>query len=523
MPRPPLRALLLAFSFTAMAALRAQDQTPAPVPVPPPAGAPAAAVAAAAAPETAPAVPVLTLQECIIRAMQHNFDLRIQSLNTDTAKETLNIAKAGFDPNFTATARRTVDQAASSTSSLDGTTSTGLRTDNTAASVGYTQFVSTGATLNVNSNLNRAATNSSFATLNPSFGSTISVGASQPLLRGAGRNANLATVRISRLGVDIANLGFKGSVLQVIHDTEIAYYNLAFDREDLIVKQHSLELARALFDENTTRKNTGVATDLDVVSAEVGVANARLGVVQAEQAVANGEDALLNLTGASFFKVRPGAVHLSDFPEHPPSFDISYKLTRDNDPDYASSQAAIDQAKLNAESLKQFALPTLNVDGTVGYNATDDSYNSVLNDLPERKGYNWTVGLTVGVPWGLHADRARYRSAMATLRQQQAKFEQLDQNLVVNVRSAVRAVETNITSVQIAAKATELSERQYNLQKARLDAGLSTSRLVLQAQDDLETAHVNELQARVNLGAALAALHQLEGSSITEYKIVLPQ
>jgi outer membrane protein len=523
MPRPSLRALLVALSFTALVASRAQDQTPAPVPVPPPAGAPAAAVAAAAAPETAPSVPALTLEECILRAIQHNFDLRIQNYNTETAKETLNIAKAGFDPNFSATARRTINQAASSTSSLDGTTSTGLRTDGTSASVGYTQFVSTGATLNVNSNLNRAATNSSFATLNPSFGSNISVGASQPLLRGAGRNANLALVRISQIGVNIANLGFKGAVLQVIHDTEVAYYNLAFDRDQLIVKQHSLELARALFDENTTRKNTGVATDLDVVSAEVGVANARLGVVQAEQAVANGEDALLNLTGPANFNQRPGAVHFSDFPDHPPSFDISYKLTRDNDPDYATSLAVINQDKLNADSLKQFALPTVNLDGTVGYNATDDSYSNVLNDLPERKGYNWTIGVTVGVPWGLHADRARYRSAIATLRQQQAKFEQLDQNLVVNVRSAVRAVETNITSVQIAAKATELSERQYNLQKARLDAGLSTSRLVLEAQDDLETAHVNELQARVNLGAALAALHQLEGSSIDQYKIILPQ
>lgn len=523
MPRPSLRALLLALSFTAIVASRAQDQTPTPLPVPPPAGAPAAVVAAAAAPETPANAPVLTLEECIMRAMQHNFDLRVQTLNTDVAKEALAVAKAGFDPNFTATARRTVNQAASSTSSLDGTTSTGLRTDSTNATVGYNQLVSTGATLNVNSNLNRSATNSSFATLNPSFGSTISVGASQPLLRGAGRNANLAPVRIARVGVDIANFSFKGSVLQVIHDTEVAYYNLAFDREQLIVKNHSLELAQALLDENTTRKNTGVATDLDVVSAEVGVANARLGVVQAEQAVANGEDALLNLTGPANFNERPGAVHFSDFPEHAPSFDISYKLTRDNDPDYASSLAAIDQAKLNADSLKEFALPTVNVDGTVGYNATDDSYNSVLNDLPERKGYNWTVGLTVGVPWGLHADRARYRSAMATLRQQQAKFDQLDQNLVVNVRSAVRAVESNITSVQIAAKATELSNRQYNLEKARLDAGLSTSRLVLQAQDDLETAHVNELQARVNLGAALAALHQLEGSSITQYKIILPQ
>ena len=42
----------------------------------------------------------------------------------------------------------------------------------------------------------------------------------------------------------------------------------------------------------------------------------------------------------------------------------------------------------------------------------------------------------------------------------------------------------------IAAKATELSAKQYELQDARFKAGLSTSRLVLQAQDDLEAARL---------------------------------
>lgn len=112
---------------------------------------------------------------------------------------------------------------------------------------------------------------------------------------------------------------------------------------------------------------------------------------------------------------------------------------------------------------------------------------------------------------------------MSTLNQQKARLNQFEQNLTVNVRTAVRAVETDITSVEIAADATRLSVQEYNLQKARFDAGLSTSRLVIEAQDDLETARLNELTAKVSLRTAAAALHQLEGSSIARFKVALPQ
>jgi outer membrane protein TolC len=76
--------------------------------------------------------------------------------------------------------------------------------------------------------------------------------------------------------------------------------------------------------------------------------------------------------------------------------------------------------------------------------------------------------------------------------------------------------------VRIATLAARLSEQQYELEKAKFDAGQSTSRLVLEAQDDLEAARVSELQAKVSLQNAIAALHRIEGSSLQRYSITLP-
>ena len=63
------------------------------------------------------------------------------------------------------------------------------------------------------------------------------------------------------------------------------------------MRQFSLTLAQRLYDEAKTRRLTGVATDLDVLTGEVGVANARRALVQAAQAVKDRQDALLALIG----------------------------------------------------------------------------------------------------------------------------------------------------------------------------------------------------------------------------------
>jgi outer membrane protein TolC len=492
-------ALLLALSSPAL--LRAQD---------------AASVAA-------PAGTPLTLEECIARAMQKNFDLQVQSLATDIAKESLNVAKADFDPAFTATARRNLNQSATTTSRLDGTSASGPRSDNTTFSVGASEKIGTGGTVSVTGNTTRSATNSSNSTLNPAFGSSASVSLSQPLLKGAGPAVAKANIERNKLGVGIALLNYKSRVLTVIRDTENAYYNLAYARENLVVKKRSFELATKLFEENKVRKTTGVATDLDVLTAEVGVANARRAVIQAEQSVRDREDSLFTLIGQFDFATRPGDVKFGDYTEGAPSFDLVYKLARDRSPDYLATQSQIQQLEIDARSAKQAALPGLNLDTGVGYTATEKTYGDAISNLPEGNGYNWNIGLSVSVPWGLHADKARLRSAKVSLLQQQTRLKQLDQTLLVSVRTSVRAVESNISAVEIAGKATELSQKQYELQKARFDAGLSTSRLVLQAQDDLETARVNELQAKVNLRVALAELHRIDGSSLERYKVGLPE
>jgi outer membrane protein TolC len=307
----------------------------------------------------------------------------------------------------------------------------------------------------------------------------------------------------------------------MIFNVESTYYNLLYQREQYKVQEDELKQAQQLLDENTTKRETGVLTDLDVMNARAGVAAAKNQLILDMQAVHNSEDALLQELGDRQFQTTVGEIQFPDVGEPDVSFARSYKLARDNGPNLAVVQATIDQFKLAALRARRNTLPELNVNGGLGYGSYTASAGDALSG--PYNAYNWTAGITLSIPWGMKAAKATYHSALSQVRSEQATFDQTDQSLVVNIRAAVRGVETSIQTVHSSAENALYAKKAYELTKAQFDAGLATSYLVLQAQNTLETARVSELQAKVNLLVAVANLRFFEGSSLQLYRINLPE
>ena len=200
---------------------------------------------------------------------------------------------------------------------------------------------------------------------------------------------------------------------------------------------------------------------------------------------------------------------------------MSYKKARDNGPNLAVIEATIEQYKLTALQTKRNTLPQLNAVAGVGYSSADHSYSDASNNVWNGPGYNWSAGLQLTIPWGMRANRALYRQAMANLESQKVALDQADQTLTVQVRSAIRAVNANKEAVAASEATVALSQKQYSLQKAKFDAGLATSYDVLQAQNQLEAALNTQIQANVALHSSVANLHFLEGSSLDTYQVNL--
>jgi outer membrane protein len=529
----PLRRLAasLALALTA-ASLAAQDNTAELVPtrsmltpaptgdVPPPPAQeltlPSPVPTSVPGADIVPAGPELTLQECINRALAKNFELEIGRYGPQIARDSIEVAAGAYQPQLEITG----STGGYTTKATSTTTASSSRTSDVR--VGVTQRLYSGTTLSASSRVDRSYSDPAFSTLNPAYDADVTLSVRQSLLSGLGYAVNRGGVQRAEIGLARAHLDFKAQVMDIIQATENAYYNLAYAREQLAVRNFSLALANKLFEEAKTRRDIGVATDLDVLQAEVGVANSHRGVILAEQAVKDRQDALLALIGQFELESAVGTVRFTDVTDATPVFASSYHMARENQPDYLSSVAAIEQFKIDLRLAHDAAKPDLTVGAALGLNGTNGSGSDAFNDALDRQSRSWQVDFAFNYPWGLKADKARERQSLAALSREQTRLRLIEQTIEVQVRSAVRSVETNLESVKIATLASNLSQRQYELEKAKFDAGTSTSRRVLEAQDDLETARVNELQAKVALHTAIAALHRIEGSSLQRYAVQLP-
>lgn len=452
----------------------------------------------------------LTLSQCIQRALARNFDAELGRYDTANAAASVEIARAGFD---------TVLQAS--------TTRAGSRDegDTRAASswsnrIGATQHLVTGADVTVSTSLDRSKrlTNP----YNPAYDSDVALTVSQPLLKGAGSAANRSDLDQARVGVARADHVYRGTLMDVVNTTEIAYYTLHFTRRQLEVRQLSLEAAQKLYEENCAKRDVGSVTDLEVVTAQVNLATQQRNVLLAQQSLHNAEDSLRALVGQFELDAPLGTTEFSAAPETTPTIDDSFARAKQAQPEYLALAAKIEQLRIEQAATRRNRLPQLDLSSTLGYNTQRRSASDALDDLPGSDGYNWQVGLELVYPIGSRSARAQLIQANNNLARAQLELRQLEQDILVRTRSSVRAVETDREAVRVAALACELSQKQYELEKTRFSVGKSTPRLVLDAQTDLDDARVSLLSSQVDLLTAFSNLRRLEGRSLEGYENAAP-
>ena len=453
----------------------------------------------------------LTLNDCVQRALQRNFAIELGRFDTANAREAVTIAGAAFDPTLRASSTR-------SGSRFEGATNAVSAWNNR---LGASQHLATGADVSVSTSLNRSE-NRLTNPYNPAYDSDVSLTVSQPLLKGAGLAYNRSALDRARLGLDRTGHLYRGTMMDTVRDTEIAYYQLCFARRQLAVRHQSLAAARQLYEENKTKRDTGVLTDLEVLTAEVGVATQQRNVLLAQQDLHDREDGLRALIGQFELDAPLGDTGFTTPAEEPLDVERTFERAKAAQPEYLATKVAIGQLQIDAAGARRDRLPELNLASTLGYNAERRHASDALDALPGSDGYNWQLGLELVYPIGSRGDRARLRQATNNLSRARLQLSQLEQDILVQARSSVRAIATNREAVQVAALASQLGVKQYDLEKARFDAGLSTARRVLDAQTDLDTARVNELSSQVALLTSLVQLRRLEGRTLESYALPTP-
>ncbi|MFW5874073.1 MAG: TolC family protein, partial [Verrucomicrobiota bacterium] len=243
--------------------------------------------------------PDLSLQEAVDRALAHNLGLMISRYQPANAFDDVVIEESAFDFQLFGSTSTSESRSAARTSALDDAPTP--QSENRRARVGTDKLFSTGATVTLDSSINRSASNNN-AARNPDYSSDIGLSLRQPLLRDAWARVNLAPLARARAGAEQSVFQLRSDALDVILETEIAYWNLAFARANYALVASSIELAETLLEENRERERLGLVTPLEVLQAETELTNQQEDLIQAERAIEDAEDNLRRLMGGTSFQ-----------------------------------------------------------------------------------------------------------------------------------------------------------------------------------------------------------------------------
>lgn len=459
----------------------------------------------------------LTLQACIEHALLHNLSLQADRIDPLIAQEQTDVARGEFDPTLNVIANTRTDQQSTSQSDLEG--SDGPRNENVGGRIAVDKKVDTGGTVSVSTNASKLLTNSEFSTLNPAYDADVSVSVRQPLMGGFGTDVNRASRNRALVGVDRADFVLQGRVLDVVLETEQAFYNLAYQRATLKVRLAARDVADQFLEENRFRRENGMATNLDVTQAEVGLADQAALVLDSEQAVSDAEDMLRTLIGNPTFDAPISDLEVDLTTDEIPSVAGAYGTALKKQPEYNAALAFSEQLKYDVILARSDSRPTLDLGGALGYTGRDESLGNAYEGIPTGEGYHWQVDVVYRVPWGLREGKARLQQAELVQRREEMRIQDLEQSMMRDLRTAIRAAETGLERVRIAQLRSQLSQQEYELEKAKFEAGLSTSRLVLDAQQRSDAAQVSEFEAYVGLKNAWSGLRRVQGVSLETYGI----
>jgi outer membrane protein TolC len=143
---------------------------------------------------------------------------------------------------------------------------------------------------------------------------------------------------------------------------------------------------------------------------------------------------------------------------------------------------------------------------------TPGKSTDALKDAFDFKYKNWSVGLTLSFPLNNLLSRAFYAQAKLNLEQADLRIKNQEQQIFLEVKTAVRTVQTNYQRVEAYRAARELAQKKLEAEEEKFKVGLSTNYFILQYQRDLANAQIMELRAIVDYNISLAYLNRVQGT-----------
>ncbi len=304
----------------------------------------------------------------------------------------------------------------------------------------------------------------------------------QPLFR-AGRG--VAAIRAAQYYDMFTDETLRGAVQQTLFDATQAYYYAMLAREQVRVLEASLQLAEAQFKDTETKKKYGVASEFNVLRADVEVSNAKAQLIRARNDLDFAWSDLFRVLGVS----QNSAVELTQKLERDstiPVFEESRATAFDNRPEISAAALVVKLQEQKLKVLRSEYWPTFDAFYSFRY-AKPDPVDTFVYDW----GSTWSAGILMR--WNVF-DGMRREGVLIQekARQRQYELDWLDtvERTSQEVRKSTDAIENALEALRAQDKTLSQAQEGLRLAEVGFREGTLDQVAVLDARTALTSAQL---------------------------------
>jgi HAE1 family hydrophobic/amphiphilic exporter-1 len=415
-------------------------------------------------------------------------------------------------------------------------------------------------------------TNNQFTALNPQFPTSLAFSYTQPLFRGLKIDASRRQIQIARKNLSLTDAQFRQRAIDTITNVQRAYWDLVFALRSLQVQRDAVAVARTQLQHNKRLVNEGQLAPIDVVAAEAQISTYEQRVFSALEEVSRSENNLKNMIAQdqkaqlwteSIVPTDPVDLAVPDI-----QLPDALKTAMENRPELQQSNVLREINEIDQRFFKDQTKPAIDLVGTYGITGLAGSVSSnIVNPLTQTSllqrqridelsvlagldplpvippqqfspdllgGYGQSiqnllanrygtvkVGVQVSLPLRNRTAEANLGRSLVEGERIGTQREQLEQTIQVDVRNALQSMRSAESRLRAASATREANEQQFASEQRKLDAGQSTTFLVLERQTALTEARGLELKAQTDLNKAIADLQRATGNALRVNSIVV--
>jgi outer membrane protein TolC len=462
----------------------------------------------------------ITVKEAILIALENNRSLLVERINPSIRKTFEDQELAVFDP----TVEAEVSARRNDIKSLNQSGSYNVNSINDViqGSISLKNIFPTGTFVEA-----EAVTKSTDSDLyNEQYSSTrLGLSITQSLLRGYGTDVNLAQLRQLRIETDITQYELRGFSETLLAQVENTYWDYALSQRQMEIVEESLKLARQQIIETEEMIKVGAMAEAELAAVQAEVAAQQQGLINAKSNFESNRLRLLRLLnppGQTLWDREINMVHPPTLPEI--KLDVvetHVALAIRMRPEMNQAKLDIQKENLEIVRTKNGLLPKMDLFITLGKTGYADSFSGSVKDI-DGDSYDMMAGINFKYPIFNRDASAQHRRAILRRDQAEMALDNLKQLVELDVRNAY--IEVNRTKEQISASTAtrKFQEEKMRIETEKFRVGLSVNFIVAQAQRDLLSSRINEVQAVVNYLKALINFYRQEGSLLERRGINAP-